>query len=180
MQSNAWALLLRQFPPEQHDNLMLVTTSGTKITVQNLLCIDHEHVAVRGRLTGSQDAGRLFILPYQTIEYLGTQRACKEAEYHELFDKVKFPEAPSPAAAVAAAAPALPSPEPQAAPAPDAEEATATAVAPSTKTPVPIRSAVLERFRARTNPGSCPSLPRIDGTSSLNLPRPSDVPPREG
>jgi hypothetical protein len=156
MQNSAWALVLRQFPPEQQNNLML-SVNGIEITIQDILRIDHEHVAFRGRLAGSQDAGRLFIVPYHSIEYFGSQKPCKETDYHELFDKVQFPLPLTVAAAPTVAAPE-PVPAPDPSPAPIAE-VPGEAVAPSSKTPVPIRSAVLERFRARANPSSSISLP---------------------
>ena len=172
MQSNAWAVLLRTFPPEQHNNLMLVV-GGVEITVQDLLRIDHEHVAIRGRIAGSQDAGRLFIVPYQSIVYLGSQRSCKEADYHELFDQVQFPVAAAAPVSSERATAAVPdvaaTSEPESAPA-----AVPEAVSPSSKTPVPIRSAVLERFRARANPGSSVSLPRPSDAPSSLAPPPAD------
>ena len=53
MQNTAWALLLRQFPVEMHNTLMFVTRGGTEIAIQMILRIDHEHFAIRGRLSGS-------------------------------------------------------------------------------------------------------------------------------
>jgi hypothetical protein len=170
MQSSAWALVFRQFPPEQHNNLML-SIGGIEIAVQDLLRIDHEHVAIRGRLAGSQDAGRLFIIPYQSINYLGSHRPCKESDYQELFDKVEFPApttVPEPAEEATVATPPAAPAEPETTPA-----ASSAKVSPSSKTPVPIRSTVLERFRARTSSGSSIVLPP-PGASSLDLPRPRE------
>ena len=78
MQSSVWATLLRQIPTECHDQLMLTTFGGTEIAIQGILRIDHEFLAIKGRLAGSQDAGRVFFLPYCQIDYLGFQRALKE------------------------------------------------------------------------------------------------------
>jgi hypothetical protein len=147
MQSTAWELLLRQFPPEQHGALMLSTTAGVAITIQGILRLDHEFLAIRGRLAGSTDSNRLFVIPYQHIEYLGTQGACNEADFHARFDGVKFP-------AAASAPPASPAPAPAAEPAPAPDAAVSAPaepeVGPAPRTPPPIKSAVLERFRART------------------------------
>ena len=167
MQSSAWALLLRQVPLERQNNLMLVTSAGTEIAVQGILRIDHEFFAFKGRLAGSQDAGRLFFLPFNQIDYVGFQREIKEAEFHELFDSLRMPvPGPAPEPAPVAAAPVL-----EEAPEPEAEESvpetaeTAQPVAPSAvgpgRTPMPIKSAVLERFRSRTGslPGNGPRLP---------------------
>ena len=144
MQSSVWALLLRQVPPEQHHKLMLVTSGHTEITIQAVLRIDHQFLAIKGRLAGSQDAGRVFFIPYNHIDYLGFQQAVKDAEFHEMFDGLSFPAAE--AAAPAPSEPERPVPtlatEPTPTPAP-------LAVGVS-RPPTPIKSAVLERFRARS------------------------------
>ena len=91
MQSSVWALLLRQIPAEQHRNLMLVTTGGTEIAIQGILRIDHQFLAIKGRLAGSQDAGRVFFIPYTHIDYLGFQQPVKESEFHEMFGGLNIP-----------------------------------------------------------------------------------------
>lgn len=144
MQSSVWALLLRQIPPEHHHRLMLVTGSHTEIAIQALLRIDHQFVALKGRLAGSQDAGRVFFIPYNQIDYLGFQAAVKDTEFHEMFGGLNVP-APAEAAP---APPEPPRPVPTLAP-----EPTPTPAAPANgvgRPGTPIKSAVLERFRARS------------------------------
>ncbi len=151
MQSSVWALLLRQVPPEQHHKLMLVTSGGTEIAIQAILRVDHQFLAIKGRLAGSQDAGRVFFIPYNQIDYLGFQQAVKDTEFHEMFDGLTFP-APEAAAAPAPPEPARPvptlAPEPTPTPVPAANGVS--------RPPTPIKSAVLERFRARSisSPGT--------------------------
>jgi hypothetical protein len=151
MQSSVWALLLRQVPAEQHHNLMLVTSGRTEIAIQVILRIDHQFLAIKGRLAGSQEAGRVFFIPYNQIDYLGFQQPVKESEFQEMFGSLDIP-APHEAAPAPAEAPRAPSalvPELTPAPAPNGANG---AVRP----PTPIKSAVLERFRARsvTSPGT--------------------------
>lgn len=139
MREFSWTVLLRFIPPEQQDGLMLITKSGTEITINNVLRIDHEFFAFRGRLSGSQDAGRMFLMPYSNIDYLGSQRPIKDADFEEMFGKMVMPD---------------PGEGPQA-----KEDAPVhTSSAPSSpRTPVALKSAVLERFRSRggaSNAGS--------------------------
>src|SRR5262249_29685037 len=110
MQNSAWEALLRHVPPEQHNQFMLVTISGTEITIQSLLRIEQEFVALKGRLAGSQDAGRLFFIPYASIDYFGTGQSMKESEFNEVFGSLVLPEAaPAPVEpSVLASAPARP------------------------------------------------------------------------
>jgi hypothetical protein len=171
MRGSAWAALLRHIPAAQHDQLMLVTTAGVEIALYTLLRIDHEFVAVRGRLAGSQEAGRVFLIPYANIAYFGYQKEIKEADFEATFSSLVMPAphghaapaaAPAPAPATPAAAPPAPAPD---APAPDAAPAREPAM-PAPRVGVPIKSAVLEKFRARTlgpsHPGTL-SRPAADG-----------------
>jgi hypothetical protein len=126
----AWERLLRQLPAKEQDGLMLMTNTRTEIAVQSILRLDSDFLIIKGRLAGSQDAGRVFFIPYAHIDHLGFYRAVKDTEFDEMFADLNGP--PLPAAAVA--------PEP---------------AADESKTPM--KSAVLERFRSR---GSSTSIAR--------------------
>lgn len=146
MHDAAWVKLLRHIPASEHSNLMLVTTSGREIAVQTLLRIDPQSLALRGRLAGSTDAGRVFFVPYAHIEYVGFQQPLKEAEFHELFGNLdSLPDAEPPAAPSAPSAALEP-----AEPTPNSAQPTPQ------RSPLAIKSVVLEKFRARShsNPGS--------------------------
>lgn len=156
MQSSAWVALLRHIPSEQQHQFMLVTVSGTEIAVQSFLRIESDLVVIKGRLSGTQDSGRVFFIPYRQIDYFGYSHPVKDVDFNELFDSLTFPDAEyvpeSPPTPVIATAP-VPAPAP--APAPPQPAAPASAQADSTARP--IRSEVLERFRSR--PTSSPALP---------------------
>lgn len=135
MHDAAWVKLFRHIPASEHSNLLLVTTSGREIAIQCLLRIDPACLALRGRLAGSTDAGRIFFVPYSQIDYFGFQQALKEAEFHELFGSLESLSSESPAAAPEATEPPVPN---------------ATGPTPP-RTPVALKSAVLEKFRSRSN-----------------------------
>ena len=177
MHANAWATLLRHIPPEEHGKLLLMTGSGMEVAIQSILRIDHEFVAFKGRLAGSQDQGRLFFVPFANIDYINSTYAIKDEEFQSMFGTLEVPAAPvaGPAAPVA-----VPEPELAEVPATETIEDTqeeaeaqpepvpAAPVGPSTRTPLPIKSAILERFRLR---GQGPS-----GLGQGSAPRP----PAEG
>ena len=50
MQSEMWAWLFRRVPAEQHNQIVLMTRSGTEIAVQALLRIEERFLAIKGRL----------------------------------------------------------------------------------------------------------------------------------
>jgi hypothetical protein len=144
MHDAAWVKLLRHIPAGEYSNLLLVTSSGREVAIQGLLRIDPECLALRGRLAGSTDAGRIFFVPYSQIDYFGFQQPLKEAEFHELFGNLELLSSEPPAAAPEPIEPAGPNPPP--------------------RTPVAIKSAVLEKFRSRatTNPSTPPRSPSED------------------
>jgi hypothetical protein len=173
MQHSAWPILLRKIPVEKHDKLSLVTTSGVEITVQAILRIEREFLALKGRLSGSQQAGRVFFVPYAHIDYIGSQFEIKDADFEAFFGKgdptainvisqkaalaAKQAVKEEKPAEEAAAAVAAPAPEP------------VVAVSPSV---VGLKNPLLDRIRARTN-GEAASQPKpgsVQGTTLLPKP----------
>jgi hypothetical protein len=158
MQNAAWEALLRHIPADQQNGYMVVTTSGVEIAVQDFLRIESELLVFRGRLSGSQDQGLLFFMPYARIEYVGTMKAVKDTEVAETFGSLTFPAAPAANAPPAQAPPPVNEGPPAA-----AEPATnGASTEGSGKGSKPgIRSEVLERFRSRSASSlSLPSPPR--------------------
>jgi hypothetical protein len=104
------------------------------------LRLDPECLALRGRLAGSTDAGRVFFVPYSHIDYFGFQQPLKEAEFHELFNNLDLlgPSVPLNPAVAAASVP----PEPSSPSSP-------AHLTPS-RSPLAIKSTVLEKFRSRS------------------------------
>src|SRR5260370_25921770 len=148
MLNASWATLLRQIPVEQHDQLMLRTNNRTEISVQNLLRIDYEFVILRGRLSGSQDNGRLFILPYANIDYIGINRTVKDDEYTAMFPPVVIPD-PNPAPAP----PAPAAPPPTLASKLTVADAELQVVKPS-RQGAPVRPSLLARFPTPHHPAA--------------------------
>jgi hypothetical protein len=145
MQSLAWVALLRHIPIEQQSRFMLVTSHGAEIAIQSLVIIESECVVIKGRLSGTQDTGRIFFVPYANIDYFGFQQAVKDTEFTDLFGGLSMPPPPAhatPAAAQPTSNGESPEPPPERPSKPD------SGPRPS------IRSVVLERFRARPNTAS--------------------------
>jgi hypothetical protein len=117
----AWPRLLRLVPAKEVDGLMLVTSTRTEMAIQAILRLDPDFLIIKGRLAGSQEQGRVFFIPYDQIDHIGFYRSVKDAEFNEMFADLD---------------------------ASTAEAAEPGAVEPNGKTP--IKSAVLERFRARS------------------------------
>src|SRR5438046_2984524 len=112
MRGCVWTTLLRRIPAEHHNILMLVTSGGIEIALQNVLYLDEEVLAVKGRLSGSQDMGRLYFIPLENIDYFGFNRLIKDEEFHAMFGGLEFPPLPIAASPLSVAAPPQPA-EPQ-------------------------------------------------------------------
>jgi hypothetical protein len=112
-----------------------------------------DFLALKGRLAATQDAGRLFIIPYGQIDYLGFQQAVKETEYEEWFGGLVIPRTATGQEESAEAMPAATAEPETAAETPGIPAVATSPEVPSegsrTVSPV-VKSAVLERFRSRS------------------------------
>lgn len=144
MQSQVWTAVLRHIPAEQHNQYMLVTSGGAEIAIQSLLRLEEQFAIVKGRLSGSQDAGRVFFIPYANIDYVGTSQPVKDVDFNAVFDSLVVP-----------ASEPLP---------PISPSGQGTQMRNEPPPRPAIRSEILDRFRSR--PGSSAHLPtpRTNGT----------------
>ncbi|HKI31500.1 MAG TPA: hypothetical protein VKA46_06505 [Gemmataceae bacterium] len=150
MQADVWKALLRRIPSEQIDNLMLMTTQGTEINIQTVLLMDEDFMLLRGRIAGSNDGGRIFILPYEHLDHAGFQRPLNDAQLQAVFGIAPAEAAPPPAPpAPAEPLPAAPAQPQSLAPAAVAPPAQGTAAA-GLLARVPTRSKIIQRLRLRT------------------------------
>ena len=165
MQSTGWLKLLKRIPPHQHDNLMLLTSIGTEVSVQGILRMEDEYLVLRGRVAGTTDSGRIFFVPYEQINYLAFQKPVKEQEVCKMYGEEGPPEQnnklqpvveqqvgnPSdPAAADAAEPSPLPDNKPEPTPDYPAEiDKPPEPVQSDSRTNPSTRNALLERLRAR-------------------------------
>jgi hypothetical protein len=169
MESSSWSALLQRLPLDQHEKLMMVTSGGTEMAIQRILFIQGDCLIIKGRLSGSQDTGRVFFIPYSHIDYLGFQTAVLESDIRnwfgedELLARLEKSEAPATDAAAAAegtngeAAPAASEAAPTAPEATPAEGPAGSGPAPSKPSSgvrpalSPSRSALLDRVKSRSS-----------------------------
>ena len=147
MQNSAWVALLRLLPPAAHANLMLVTTIGQEIAIQDVLRMEPDYLMIRGRMAGTTDAGRVFMIPYSSIHYLAFQKAMKVEEVNAVFNGTPV-NAEAPQESLQAA----PEPRPEAAaPAVPAQPLSTleTLVTAAEKVKPESKVVLLERVRAR-------------------------------
>ena len=146
MQADLWKALLRRIPEEHADNLMLMTAQGTEVNVQAILRMDEQVVILRGRLAGSNDAGRIFVLPYEHLDHIGFQRPMTDAQLQAALGITVTAAAPPAKAAESAPPPTAPAP-----PAPTSPPGSATGSAvPDLLARLPSKAEMIQRLRQRT------------------------------
>ena len=142
-ENQAWITLFRRIPAELHDVLALGMTTGAEIVIQKIIKLEPDFMTIRGRLAGTQDTGRVIMVPYNKLTFVAVQRDLKDAEIESIFGKA------GPVADLAAAPKAEPKPE-AAEPAEPATTKEAAAPVNGPKKPAPLsKSALLARLRDR-------------------------------
>jgi hypothetical protein len=157
MQAAVWMELLGLIPEHQRNQLVVMTTARVEITVQDLVRMDEDYLAIRGRLAGSSDAGRLFFIPYDQIVYLGLQKPVTDQEITAIFGTAPPARAAAPQPGAEVAAEELPPQEPEPEPAPEVEGI--RGAAHLTPTVMPNRNELLERIRSRSKGATGPRPP---------------------
>ena len=128
-QSNdAWITMYRRIPASLHDTLAVTLRTGTEIVIQKLLKLEPEFAIVRGRVSGTQDSGRVVLIPYDQMSFMSITRMLKDPEVEAIFGKGAPP--------ALADLPTAPAAEPEAA---IPETLLESAVAEEPKAPAPKR-----------------------------------------
>ena len=163
MQSASWIGLLKLIPPAEHNSLLLVTSVGTQITIQDVLRLEPDYAVIRGRLAGTTETGRVFFIPYGQMNHLCFQKEVKEALIRRIYGEPEPEPAPqvasvescSPVPAEAEAVnPATPVPSP---PKPSEPVLAPATVKPEPRISIPSKSGILARLRARSEAAAAQS-----------------------
>lgn len=146
MQSAAWKAIFNRIPREHHEIMVVVTSVGIEINVRSIQLLEPDYVVIRGRLGGTTDAGRVFFIPYDQINYVTFNTEIKEEQIATMLGidaPPARPPIPDAEAIKAAAETAAPKEETPTTPMPQA---------PTKPEAVPTKMALLERIRARVRP----------------------------
>jgi len=154
MHDSAWIALLRTIPQALHDNLVLVTRIGQEFTVRNIFRMEEDFVVIRGRMSGTVDAGRVFVIPYTELHFVGFQKPLKEKDVAAIFSG-QFTGTHSADEKEGAVEGAAPTPEPlppapvEPVAAPEATPGPSSVPEIEIKPKPPAKGLLLERVRAR-------------------------------
>jgi hypothetical protein len=100
--------LIRRVPVEDHTKLVLVLSTGTSVNLDMIARVEPNYIAIRGREAGSNDEGRGFFIPFETIALIKLEKTVRLNEFRAMYNEPLQAEtgldAPTPDAAGAAAA----------------------------------------------------------------------------
>lgn len=85
--NQAWIAMFRRIPANLQDTLALGLTTQTEIVVQKIVKLDPDFMLIRGRLAGTQDAGRVMLIPYPQLAFVALIRDLKDADVEAIFGK---------------------------------------------------------------------------------------------
>ena len=85
--NQAWIAVFRRIPENLHDGLTVGLRSGVEIAIQTIIKLEPDFIIMRGRLTGTQEGGKILMMPYAEMTVLSIARPMKDAEVEEIFGK---------------------------------------------------------------------------------------------
>jgi hypothetical protein len=85
--NQAWITLFRRVPANLHDGLTVGLRSGMEIAIQTILKLEPDFLILRGRLTGTQEGGKILLIPYAEMTVLSLARPLKDTEVEAIFGK---------------------------------------------------------------------------------------------
>jgi hypothetical protein len=88
MQGPSWITLLGKIPLTLQDTVALTLVTGAEILMQSILRLESDYTIIRGRMSGSTDAGRVIILPYDQIVNMAFTKRMLEPEVVAIFGKI--------------------------------------------------------------------------------------------
>jgi hypothetical protein len=138
--NQAWIAVFRRIPGNLHDGLTIGLRSGVEIAIQAILKLEPDFIIMRGRLTGTQEGGKILMMPYAEMTVLSITRAMKDEEVEAIFGKGDPPaliDLPPAIVAIAPSEPGTPA------------EAVSDAAASSSRPEPPTKTAMLAKLRER-------------------------------
>ena len=85
MLGTSWVNLFRRIPANLHDSLQLTLVNSMEIVVQTILKLEPDFVVLRGRMAGTQDQGRVAIVPYTQLLSVAFTKKMTDPEVVALF-----------------------------------------------------------------------------------------------
>jgi hypothetical protein len=83
--NEAWISMFRRIPGNLHEVLVLGLRTGTELVLQKLIKLEPDFMIIRGRVSGTQDSGRVILVPYGELSFVTLTRMLKDPEVEAIF-----------------------------------------------------------------------------------------------
>ena len=79
--------LIKRVPELDHPKLVFVLTVGVSVNLDLIARVVKNYVVVRGREAGSNDEGRGFFIPYETIAMIKLEKLVRINEFRAMYNE---------------------------------------------------------------------------------------------
>ena len=79
--------LVKRVPEFDHPKLVFVLTVGVSVNLDMIARVEKNYIVVRGREAGSNDEGRGFFIPFETIAMIKLEKLVRINEFRAMFNE---------------------------------------------------------------------------------------------
>ncbi len=79
--------LIQRVPEFDHPKLVFVLTVGVSVNLDTIARVEKNYIVVRGRESGSNDEGRGFFIPFETIALIKLERLVRINEFRAMYNE---------------------------------------------------------------------------------------------
>ena len=83
-----WRKFFEELPASEHELVILSLKNGAEVAVQRVMKYMDTFMVLRGRLGGTEDAGHVFCLPYDQMEFVLFSRIQPDQTVVEMFGDI--------------------------------------------------------------------------------------------
>ena len=79
--------LIKRVPEFDHPKLVFVLTVGVSVNLDMIARVEKNYIVVRGREAGSNDEGRGFFIPFETIAMIKLEKLVRINEFRAMYNE---------------------------------------------------------------------------------------------
>ena len=79
--------LIKRVPEFDHPKLVFVLTIGVSVNLDMVARVEKNYIVVRGREAGSNDEGRGFFIPFETIALIKLEKLVRINEFRAMYNE---------------------------------------------------------------------------------------------
>ena len=79
--------LIKRVPEVDHPKLVFVLTVGVSVNLDMVARVEKNYIVIRGREAGSNDEGRGFFIPFETIALIKLEKPVRINEFRAMYNE---------------------------------------------------------------------------------------------